>query len=48
MIKSFSVITGASDGIGKQYAMELAKKGLCICIISRCELKLQQTAKEIG
>lgn len=41
------VITGATDGIGKAYAMYFAKKGLSIVLISRTESKLQAVAKEI-
>jgi short-subunit dehydrogenase len=42
------VITGGTDGIGKQFALQLAEKGLNICIISRCESKLKDVAKELG
>ena len=41
------VITGATDGIGKAYAMNLAKKGVNIVLISRTESKLKDVAKEI-
>lgn len=44
----FLVITGSTDGIGKQYAMELAGKGMNICLISRTKQKLEAVAKEIG
>ena len=44
---SRAIITGGSDGIGKGYALELAKRGLNVCIISRTESKLQTTCKEI-
>lgn len=43
----WAIITGGSDGIGKGYALELAKRGLNVCIISRTESKLQNTCKEI-
>jgi len=43
----WAVITGATDGIGKQYAMELAHKRLNICLVSRTESKLISTAKEL-
>uniref|UniRef100_A0A7R9ZQ83 Uncharacterized protein n=1 Tax=Craspedostauros australis TaxID=1486917 RepID=A0A7R9ZQ83_9STRA len=36
-----------SDGIGKAYAMALAKKGMSIMLISRTESKLQDVKKEI-
>lgn len=43
-----SVITGSTDGIGKQYARELARRGLNVVLVSRSHEKLQATAKEIG
>ena len=42
------VVTGASDGIGKEYALQLAAKGLNIFLVSRTESKLQSVAEEIG
>lgn len=44
----FSVVTGGTDGIGKQYAIELAKLGINIIIISRNPEKLKTVANEIG
>jgi 17beta-estradiol 17-dehydrogenase / very-long-chain 3-oxoacyl-CoA reductase len=43
-----AVVTGATDGIGKAYAFELARKGLNIVLVSRTMSKLQDVAKEIG
>lgn len=43
----WAVITGATDGIGKAYAFELARKGLNVLLISRTESKLKDTAAEI-
>eukprot|EP01095_Lingulamoeba_sp_RSL-Kostka_P003059 TRINITY_DN1396_c0_g1_i1.p1 TRINITY_DN1396_c0_g1~~TRINITY_DN1396_c0_g1_i1.p1 ORF type:complete len:325 (-),score=135.91 TRINITY_DN1396_c0_g1_i1:219-1193(-) len=43
----WAVITGASDGIGKAYAFELAKKGFNIYLISRTLSKLEAVAEEI-
>jgi 17beta-estradiol 17-dehydrogenase / very-long-chain 3-oxoacyl-CoA reductase len=43
----WSVITGATDGIGKAYALSLAKKGINVVLISRTESKLKDVAKEI-
>jgi len=40
-------VTGATDGIGKAYALALAKKGMSILLISRTESKLQDVKKEI-
>lgn len=44
----FSVVTGATDGIGKSYAKLLAKQGFNIILISRTQAKLETVAKEIG
>lgn len=44
----FAVVTGSTDGIGKEYAKELAKRGINIVLISRTESRLIQTASEIG
>ncbi|XP_033118372.1 very-long-chain 3-oxoacyl-CoA reductase-like [Anneissia japonica] len=44
----WAVVTGATDGIGKAYAEQLAKLGLNIVLISRTLSKLQATASEIG
>jgi 17beta-estradiol 17-dehydrogenase / very-long-chain 3-oxoacyl-CoA reductase len=43
----WAVVTGATDGIGKAYAMELARKGMSIVLISRTETKLQEVKNEI-
>jgi 17beta-estradiol 17-dehydrogenase / very-long-chain 3-oxoacyl-CoA reductase len=45
---SWAVVTGASDGIGKAYSFELAKRGLNVVLISRTESKLQAVASEIN
>jgi len=43
----WAVITGSTDGIGKAYAFELAKRGLNVVLISRTKQKLEEVAKEI-
>lgn len=43
----WAVVTGSTDGIGKAYAFELAKKGLKIILVSRNNEKLEQVATEI-
>ncbi|XP_055595523.1 hydroxysteroid dehydrogenase-like protein 1 [Uranotaenia lowii] len=43
----WAVITGPTDGIGKQYALRLAKKGLNIFLLARSEQKLKRLADEI-
>lgn len=35
--KSWAVVTGASDGLGKHYAFELAREGLSVLLIARNE-----------
>ncbi|XP_072290002.1 17-beta-hydroxysteroid dehydrogenase type 3 [Eucyclogobius newberryi] len=44
----WAVVTGASDGIGRQYAVALAKHGMNVVIMSRTKYKLDKVAKEIG
>ncbi|XP_069812086.1 very-long-chain 3-oxoacyl-CoA reductase-like, partial [Dendropsophus ebraccatus] len=43
----WAVVTGATDGIGKEYAMELARRGFNVVLISRTVEKLEKVAKEI-
>ncbi|XP_043569454.1 testosterone 17-beta-dehydrogenase 3 isoform X2 [Chiloscyllium plagiosum] len=43
----WAVITGGTDGIGKAYADEFAKRGLNIVLISRTKEKLIKVANEI-
>ncbi|XP_042855475.1 inactive hydroxysteroid dehydrogenase-like protein 1 [Penaeus japonicus] len=43
----WAVVTGSTDGIGKSYAKELAKKGMNILLVSRNMEKLQRVAGEI-
>lgn len=42
------MVTGATDGIGKSYAKQLAKIGLNIILVSRTQAKLDTVAAEIG
>jgi len=44
---SWAVVTGATDGIGKAYAEELAKSGMNIMLLSRSQEKLKDTAADI-
>lgn len=44
----WAVVTGATDGIGKAVAIELAKKGMNLILISRTQSKLDTVKKEIG
>jgi 17beta-estradiol 17-dehydrogenase / very-long-chain 3-oxoacyl-CoA reductase len=41
------VITGASDGIGKEYAIQLAQKGFNLLLVSRTQSKLDTLRQEI-
>lgn len=44
---SWAVVTGASEGIGKSYALELAKRKMNVVLISRSYSKLEKVAAEI-
>lgn len=43
----WAVVTGSSEGIGKAYARELAKRGVNVVLISRGENRLYKTARDI-
>jgi len=43
----WAVVTGATDGLGKAYAEEFAKRGINVVLISRSLFKLQTVAKDI-
>ncbi|KAI3405031.2 hypothetical protein KGF56_002196 [Candida oxycetoniae] len=45
---NWAVVTGASDGIGKEFALQLAKRGLSIVLVSRTQSKLEAIANEIS
>ena len=45
--KSWALITGATDGIGKAYAQRMAKMGYNLLLISRNEDKLNKTKEEL-
>uniref|UniRef100_A0A8R1DTK0 Very-long-chain 3-oxoacyl-CoA reductase n=1 Tax=Caenorhabditis japonica TaxID=281687 RepID=A0A8R1DTK0_CAEJA len=45
---SWAVVTGATDGIGKAYAFELARRGFNVFLVSRTQSKLDETKKEIN
>ncbi len=42
------MVTGATDGIGKEYAKAFAQRGFNVLLISRSEDKLKETANEIS
>ena len=41
-------MTGATDGIGKAYAFELARRGFNIVLVSRTQSKLNDVKKELN
>ena len=45
---SWALVTGASDGLGKQYAIELAQEGFNIVLMGRNKAKTEGAALEIS
>ncbi|CAO3608328.1 unnamed protein product [Mucor hiemalis] len=45
---AWAVVTGATDGIGKEFALQLAKKKFNVLLISRTASKLDAAAKDIS
>jgi len=43
----WAIVTGASEGLGRAYALELAKSKMNVLLISRTESKLELVKKEI-
>ena len=43
----WAVVTGCTQGIGKAYAMELAKRGMNLVLISRNKTKLEDFEKQL-
>ena len=46
--RSTALITGASSGIGEEFARQLAAKGHCVFLVARREERLRALAEEIG
>ena len=44
----WAVVTGATDGIGKGFARELAHRGINIVLVSRNQTKLEELAAELN
>ncbi|KAI1874921.1 hypothetical protein JX265_003606 [Neoarthrinium moseri] len=44
---TWAVVTGASDGLGKEFATQLAAKGFNLVLVSRTQSKLQTLAQEL-
>ena len=43
----YAVVTGSTDGIGLEYARQLAEKGYNLLLLSRTEEKLKKVASDI-
>ncbi|ODA81131.1 hypothetical protein RJ55_04094 [Drechmeria coniospora] len=46
-VGTWAVVTGASDGLGKEYATQLAAKGFNLILVSRTQSKLDTLAVEL-
>ena len=42
-----AIVTGASDGLGKQIALKLAKEGVSLALIARSKEKLEEVKMEV-
>ena len=45
---AWAVVTGASEGIGREYALQLAKKGFNVLVMARNKAALNALVNEIG
>ncbi|KAG0292917.1 hypothetical protein BGZ98_002415, partial [Dissophora globulifera] len=45
--RALIIVTGATDGIGKEFALQLASKKMNLVLVSRTESKLKAIAKEL-
>ena len=45
---AWAVVTGATDGIGKEFSYQLAKNGFNVLLVARNPQLLSETAKDIG
>ena len=43
----WAIVTGATDGIGKAMAFEMAKKGMSVLLVSRTKDKLEACKQEL-
>ena len=44
---TWACVTGATDGIGRAYALELARRGMPVLLLSRTQQKLEATANDV-
>ena len=44
----WAFVAGATDGIGKGFARELARRGMNIVLVSRNQIKLEKLAAELN
>jgi 17beta-estradiol 17-dehydrogenase / very-long-chain 3-oxoacyl-CoA reductase len=45
---AWAVVTGATDGIGKEFSYQLAKNGFNVLLVARNSQLLSETAADIG
>lgn len=45
---NWAIVTGATDGIGRGYAKQLAKRRINLILVSRSEEKLKETSEELS
>lgn len=44
----WALVTGCTEGIGREYARQLAARGLNIVLVSRNQTKLEAVKEELG
>jgi 17beta-estradiol 17-dehydrogenase / very-long-chain 3-oxoacyl-CoA reductase len=47
-VPASSVVTGASDGIGREFAVQLARAGFNVVLVARNQTKLADVVSTIG
>ena len=45
---AWAVVTGATDGIGREFSYQLAKNGFNVLLVARNSQLLSETAEDIG